>query len=469
MKALLHNIKVILIIFTLIFISLIAGLVVQENRSRHELLAAAGENKQALASRYSLAGSIYSADGVTLAQSTGDGRVYAEDPEIAASCLQLVGDYTHNIANTIESEYQGYLLGNDRPFIPQLLADLRGQGLDGDHVTLTLNAELNKSVLAEMGDRRGAVVLLNYRTGAVLASVSTPTTTPDRVIAYEDIPDSALYNRVLLGAYAPGSTFKMVTAAAWMTDRDFDPDYTVDCLGPQPLIEPDGVKEEHEDGHGPVDLKTAMQVSCNYFFGDVGVRTGREGLLETARRFGFGRKFALDRLGVSTSAIDIPDRDSTLSWISIGQPVADSRLMLTPLQMAMTVGAIANDGVMLQPHIVDHMTSPQGSDYEFRKAEQLTAACPPDTAGAIRELLVDAVESGSGSGAAVAGYRVGGKTGTAEVEGQEAANALFLGFVESDVHPYAIAVVCENAGYGSAEAAPIAAAVLRRAIELRVS
>ena len=109
--------------------------------------------------------------------------------------------------------------------------------------------------------------------------------------------------------------------------------------------------------------------------------------------------------------IDIPNRESTLSWISIGQPVADSQLVLTPLQMAMTVGAIANDGVMLQPHIIDHMTSPQGSDYEFRKTEQLSAACPPDIAGAIRALLVDAVESGSGSGAAVDGYRIGGKTG----------------------------------------------------------
>ena len=266
MKALLHNIRLVLVIFILVFIGLVAGVVVQEKRSSNQLLAAAGENKQALASRYSQAGSIYSKDGYTLAHSEEGVRMYAEDPGMAASCLQIVGDYTHNIANTIESEYQGFLLGTGRPLMTQLQLDIKGKGLDGDDITLTLNAELNQLAWDLMGDQRGAIVMLDYTTGDVLTSVSTPTTLPENVISYTEIPDSALYNRAFLGTYAPGSSFKYITAAAWYTAPEYDPNLTVECLGSTPLIEPDGVKEYGDSTHGEVDLQQALNVSCNHFW-----------------------------------------------------------------------------------------------------------------------------------------------------------------------------------------------------------
>ncbi|HHX38224.1 MAG TPA: hypothetical protein GX717_09630 [Clostridiaceae bacterium] len=466
MKALLHNIRLVLVIFVLIFIGLIAGVVVQEHRSSTQLLAAAGENKQALASRYSQAGSIYSIDGYTLAHSEGGDRLYAEDAGVAASCLQIVGDYTHNIANTIESEYQGFLLGTGRPLMTQIQLDLSGKGLDGDDITLTLNAELNQLAWELLGDQRGAVVLLDYTTGDILASVSTPTTLPDNVISYTDIPDSALYNRAFLGTYAPGSSFKFITAAAWFTSPEYDPDFTVECLGSTPLIEPDGVKEANDSTHGTLGLQEALNVSCNFFFGEVGVRVGDRHLRETIREFGIGNPIAVDRLSVTQAAFRLPDRDSTRSWISIGQPVADSELAISPLQMAMTVGAVANNGTVMAPHLINHMTTPLDTIYQERQVRALWQACDEVTAAQVKAWLIGSVAEGTGSGAQVEGYTIGGKTGTTEVEGQEKDNALFLGFIDDPDHPYAIAVVCEDAGFGAANSAPIASRMFQRAIEI---
>lgn len=466
MRELLRNIKLILLLFISLTVLLITGLIVQENRTKDVLMAAAGENKQALAVRYAHAGTIYSSDGVVLARSGEEGRTYAEDPLVAASFLQVIGDYTHNIGNTIESSYQGNLTGHDRPFLRQLQFDLAGKGLEGDDITLTMNAELNQYAYEMMQGYDGAAVLINYKTGALLASVSTPSTLPQNVVSYTDIPDTALFNRAFMGGYAPGSSYKYVTAAAWMNSPDYDPDRTVECTAGVPLIDPDGVKEDRSESHGTLNIKEALEVSCNHFFGNIGVAAGRKRMLETARAFGIGDALKADRLNLYKSRITIPKRDSTLSWVSIGQPVADSDLYMSPLQMAMMVGSIGNGGVMMQPHIIDHMTGPLDTTYEELKPSTASVSCTPEVAEQLAFLLEAAVASGSGSEAGIEGYTVCGKTGTAEVEGQERENAIFVGYVADPDHPYAVAVICENAGLGSAHAAPIAGRLMKRAIEI---
>ncbi len=465
MKALLHNIRVILVIFTLIFVALLTGLVIQENRSRHELLAVAGENKRALASRYAKAGRIESIDGVALAYSQDGSRHYAEDGDLAASVMQVVGDYTHNITNTIESRYQGLLLGNDRPFFQQFKLDLQGKGLGGDDVVLTLRSDLNRKAYQLMKDKKGAVVMLNYQTGDILASVSTPTTSPQQVVRYEDIPDGALFNRAILGRYAPGSTFKYITSAAWLSSRAYDPNLVVNCLGNVPLIQPDGVKEGDGHGHQAVNLDQALQVSCNYFFGDVALKMGREQLVQTIRQFGIGQPIHLDRLSGVSAQVNVPDRESTLTWMSIGQPVADSQLGISPLEMAMLIGGIANGGQVVEPHIVDHVIAPSGEAYLKRQVKPLRQIVSQDMAQRLQDLLKSVVRDGSAHPAAIQGYEIAGKTGTAEVDGQKNNNALFVGFVADEAHPYCIAVVCEDVGFGAAFAAPIAHDLFALAIQ----
>lgn len=466
MRELLRNIKIILFVFVSIAVLLIVGIIVQENRTKDMLMAAAGENKRALASRYAEAGTIYSIDGVALAQSEDGERRYSENDSTAASFLQLVGDYTHNIGNTIEAVYQGNLTGSDRPLSRQLEFDLAGKGLEGDDITLTLNAELNTYAYELMKDYDGAAVVINYKTGAILAAVSTPSTSPTNVVNYTDIPDTALFNRALMGGYAPGSSYKFITAGAWMNCPDYDPAYLVECTGSKPLIEPDGVLENRTETHGTLDLVGAMEVSCNHFFGNVGVRVGRKRMLEAAHAYSIGEKFKADRINVYSSQVEIPQRDSTLSWVSIGQPVADSKLYLSPLHMAMMAGAIGNDGVMMNPHVVDHITGPLGTEYGEPEPTKLSVAVSPEIAAQLEEVLKASVATGSGKRAAVDGLTVCGKTGTAEVEGQENENAIFVGYVAEDEAPYAVAVICENTGLGSEYSAPIAGKLLAKAYEI---
>lgn len=462
MKMLMKNIKIILILFILISASLLIGLSFQQYRSKTELFVAAGENKKALKSRFAQAGSIFDINGEVLAQSIDGERLYSEDPVIAEAVLHIVGDYTHNIGNTIESTYQGVLLGNDRNLLRQFFLDILGKGLAGDDITLTLDGELSKKAYELLDGRSGSIVLLNYKTGAVLTAVSSPSTSPASVVSYTDIPDSSLFNRALLGSYAPGSTFKIITATAYLTSPVYDPSVVVNCNA-QSTVDPFGASETN-DGHGEVDLSSAFARSCNVYFGQIGVTVGRDFLVKTAEKMGYGYSFSLDRLTVLPGKIEVPGNISTQSWIAIGQPVSDSTLYTTPLQMAMIAGAIGNGGVMQKVHIIDHITTPAGENYSKLIVDAEKTIMTQATAAVLEELMIGVVTSGTGPDAAISDYTVAAKTGTVQVEGQKN-NALTVAYIVEDDMPYAVAVIVEEGGAGGTTAAPIAGSMLRAAVE----
>lgn len=461
MKQLMRNIKIVLIFFLVLSVALLAGLTIQQYRSKTRLFAAAGENKAALKSRYAEAGTIYDCHGEILAQSVDGERRYSSDATTAKAVLHLVGDYTHNIANTIEARYQGQLLGTDRNLLHQLLLDVTGQGLKGDNIYLTLDSSLARRAYQLLNGRRGAVVLLNYQTGAVLASVSSPSTSPRSVINFKDFPDTSLYDRSLLGTYAPGSTFKILTTAAWLKSSAYRASLTLNCTGSS-TVNKNGARES-DGGHGSVNLNEAFAESCNIFFGEVGATVGRAQLLTTAADFGFGQSLQLDRLQVSSGTISTLDDPAVLSWLAIGQPTADSQLAVTPLQMAMIAGAIAQGGIMLEPHIINYLTNPLGIHYDKLSVRSLQTIATPEIAARLAKLMLSVTTAGTGSEAAVRGYQVAGKTGTVQVENKDN-TALFVGYVASNKHPYAIAVVVEEGGSGGQTAAPIAASLFKEAI-----
>ena len=461
MKMLMRNLKIMLVLFFIVSASLLIGLSYQQYRSKTELYIAAGENKAALRSRYAQAGTIYDSDGLILAQSTDGDRVYCEDKTIAKSVLHIVGDYTHNIGNTVEASYQGVLLGNDRNIFRQFYLDILGKGLSGDDLTLTISGELSKKAYNLLDGRNGSVVILNYKTGAVLCAVSSPSTSPSSVISYEDISGTVLFNRALSGAYAPGSTFKIITSASFLTSDVYDPSLTVDCESVS-TVDPNGASESGE-GHGDVNFMSAFARSCNVFFGQVGVTLGNERLMKTARDFGYETSFTMDRLTVKSGSIDVGNDPFTLSWLSIGQPLADSTLYTTPLHMAMIAGAVGNDGSMVKPHIIDHATTPAGEEYMKLKAETLLDITTSAAAGQLEKMMIECTKTGTGTAAAISGYTVASKTGTVQVDGQKN-NALCVAYIVEDDMPYAIAVIVEEGGSGGGTAAPIAGEMLSAAV-----
>jgi len=462
MKLLMRNLKIVLAVFVCVSLSLLIGLSFQQYRSRTELFVAAGENKESLKSRYANAGTIFDTHGTVLANSIDGTRLYCSDPVMAEAVLHIVGDYTHNIGNTIESTYQDVLMGNGRNVFRQLLLDFQGKGLSGDDITLTVSGDLSMKAYELLDGRKGSIVLLNYKTGAVITAVSSPSTSPDSVIHYIDIPDSSLFNRALFGSYAPGSTFKIITTAAYLASPAFDPAVMVDCAA-ESTVDSYGASETGS-GHGLVDLQSAFARSCNVFFGQIGVTVGRAGLEKEAHLMGYGDKFSLDHLQVLPGKIEIPDNISTLSWISIGQPVANSTLYTTPLQMAMIAGAIGNGGVMQEPHIIKYFTSPIGEKYNKMQITPAKTLLDRNTADIIEQLMIGVVTNGTGKTAGLDGYTVAAKTGTVQVSGQ-ANNALCVAYIADDATPYAIAVIVEEGGAGGTTAAPLAGLMLQAVVD----
>lgn len=456
MKTLLRNVRIILAFFLILSIATLIGLVIQQRRSETHFRAVAGENKQILRERYRQAGQIISADGVILADSSSGERKYAADGVVAEALLQIVGDYTHNIVNTVESQLQGPLLGNRDNLIKQLKLDVRGLGFHGDDVLLTVLASLSKRAYQQLGGHKGAVVLLNYETGDIIASVSSPSTSPTNVVKWQNIPDSALFNRALNGRFAPGSTFKVITAAAWMRSPAFDPNLEVHCQGDVPVV-PSGAFENHSHAnHGTVGLGEAFSQSCNIFFGQVGINTGPDFLEQEANTFGVGRPLGLPYLTATQSRIEFPRNDRPLlSWAAIGQPAGETVLTMSLLHLAMIAGGVANDGAMMTPHIVAALKDPLDAIYD-RRSVTTQFKLPQEVVRPLDQLMSGVVTNGTGRQAAVRGHEIGGKTGTVQMTddaGGETIYSLFIGYDKTPGYPYAIAVVVENKGYSAAQIA----------------
>lgn len=461
MKEIIKNLRVVLIIFVVLSCSLLIGLFIQEQRSQEELMAVAGENKIALAERYGQsAGAIVTKDNYIIAESVDGKRVYPDKP-YSDPYIHLVGDYTHNITNTIECVYENTLLGSQRNIIEQFLLDLSGKGIHGNDITLTLHNGISQVVAEQMRftGYKGAAVLINWKTGELLAAVSYPAPAYYNLINYEDLEDSSLYNRVLSGSYAPGSTFKMFTAAAWLDSDVFDSDYTVDCHGVS--LVPNGPGNINGLSHGVLDLNRAFSESCNVFFGSVGNMMGENYFLNYLNNLAFSEPITLDRLNVRRQKADISVEDAgTLAWFSIGQPIANSELNITPLTHCTYVSAVANGGVRMKPHIISSISNPIGRIVEDIKIEEEREVFSYETAQDLRTIMENAAVY---NGLSFDSYTFGLKTGTAEVDGQSGNTSLINTYLYDDEHPYALTMILENSP-GSHYLIPFAQNIYREAI-----
>ncbi len=449
MKQLIRNIKIALVVLLVLTIGLGTGLVYQQYQSQTELLAVAGENKASLRTRYAQAGSIVAKDGVILAQSEDGQRQYAEDIYVQLGTSQLVGDYTHHMSNTIETQYQGEILGNKRGITEQLLLDLAGRGLQGDDVHLTVQGDLSSLAYQELEPYdAGALVLMNYKTGEILASVSTPATEMSNIIRYEDIPDTALFNRALNSAYQPASTFKVFTSAAWLTSPNFQPDFTLECSG-EPLY-PGGARDK---GHGLMDLNEAFAASCNVYFGELANKMGEEYFSKFLNNLGLDKIDSLDRLDVRPARYDISagkNDAGLLSWAGAGQPVGNLIAEETPLHLALVASAVAGHGDYPEPYVVEKIVNPLQRETRVHKADKasMKRMFAPELAIRLEQLMIHGVESSESVqyNAAIPGVKVAGKSGTLERESVEGyqKTGLWMGFLAEPNYPFAVAVVIEN-------------------------
>ena len=405
-------------------------------------------------------------------------RVYANGPLYAP----VTGYLTLNQGNTgVEDAMNTYLSGSSNElFMDQVNALFTGKEPAGASVELTIDPVVQQAAWDAMGDTTGAIVAIDPTTGAVLAMVSKTSYDPNQLSAhesgaeiigrYENLladPAKPLINRAIAGdLYRPGSTFKILLAAAAIESGDYTPESEFPNPAQLQLPQTDNtITNSGGDlcgGTPTVSLARALSLSCNIPFAELGLELGHQQIRDQANKFGFNESIEIPLDSTpSTYPRVLDDPQTMISAFGQGTDVRAS-----PLQMAMVSMAIANGGSLMKPNLVERILSSDLRVVEEFEAEQYREAMSAETASQITQMMVDSVANGAASNARIDGVDVAGKTGTAENGEGEPYTLWFTGFAPANDPQVAVAVVVENggglgqSGSGNQIAAPIAQRVL---------
>jgi penicillin-binding protein A len=445
-------------------------------------LRADGRNSRTLLETYSAERGPILVRGVPIAESVpvDDQYEYLRTYRQAELYAAITGYFTLNQGNTgLEGELNDFLTGTaNEQFLDQFGALVTGQSPRGAAVETTIDPVVQQAAWDALGDQRGSIVVIEPSTGRILALVSKPAYDPNRLAAhdtravlaaYDELladPNNPLINRAISGSlYFPGSVFKVLMAAAAIDSGEFTADDTFP--NPPRLQLPNSSSFISNATGGPcgegetVTLATALRLSCNIPFAELGLALGENRVARYAEAFGFGSRIEIP-MAATASRFPTGLDGAQLMLSSFGQ--YDVRV--TPLQIAMMSAAIANDGNLMQPTLVDRIVAADLSIVQEREPILFSQPIKRSTAAIVTQLMVDTVANGGASNARIEGFDVAGKTGTAENGGDSPHTLWFTGFAPAGDPRVAIAVVIENGGgfgqsaFGNSVAAPIAKKVL---------
>ncbi|MGH2660647.1 MAG: peptidoglycan D,D-transpeptidase FtsI family protein [Actinomycetota bacterium] len=392
----------------------------------------------------------------------------------------------------LEQSFNEFLSAAAPELFPQTLADqILGRPKQGATIVTTIDSVIQRAAARALGNLPGAVVALDPRTGDVKALVANPTYDPNELssqdpkvvrAAWEDLnsnPDKPLLSRAIDELFPPGSTFKIVTAAAAL-ENGFGPDSSWPNPPELDLPQTTETIENFGGSHclggaSRLTLAQALQVSCNVVFGEIGLELGADRLAAQARAFGLGPEPGAGDLG-----FDIPleagvfpdtsyfqDRLPAVAISAIGQ----DNVAANPMQMALVAGAIANGGMQMRPRLVTEIRDPTGQVIESIQPEVWGRPISAETAIQLTRMMVSVVQSGTGTAAQIPGVDVAGKTGTAQHGEGLAPHAWFVSFAPAQNPEVAVAVIVLDGGSlgneatGGQVAAPIAKAVMEAALD----
>ncbi|MFJ8954063.1 peptidoglycan D,D-transpeptidase FtsI family protein [Streptomyces sp. NPDC102381] len=469
---------------------LVLGLLIRDNWLQYvkaDSLASDKENRRVAIERYSTPRGDIIVDGKSVTGSkatTGTDlkykRTWKDGPmwsPVTGYASQVVG------ASQIENLEDGILSGNDdRLFFRNTLDMITGKQKEGGNVVTTLNADAQKAAYDGLKNRgKGAVAAIEPSTGKILALASTPSYDPSSFAGnstddsktftqLDKDKDKPLLNRALRETYPPGSTFKLVTAAAALESGKYDSDQKTDT--PLPWIMPGTTTPLPNEGNIPcknATLRVALRVSCNTVFGKIGSDLGVDAMREEADKFGFNKE---QFVPVRSNASNFDDKmnKSETALSSIGQ----FNTATTPLQMAMVASAIANDGKLMEPYMVDELKAPNLDTIEKTDPKEMSRPLSEENATKLQSMMETVVNEGTGTNAKIDGVTVGGKTGTAQhgVDNSEKPYAWFVSYAKtSSGSPVAVAVVVEDSAAGRQDisggglAAPIARDVMKAVVD----
>ncbi len=462
-------------LFTALFAVLIGNITYIQVIKASEYQDMPSNNHTINKARFIKRGSIITADGLTLAESIqqADGT-YARSYPNGNLAAHVVGYYSQQYGTMgIENTQNDTLTGSkDYSSWQNALNSLAGISEPGNSVQLTIDSRIQRAAEQALAGRVGAIVALDPRSGAVLAWASAPTFDNTNIQAAIEAAnasggaDTSMYDRATLALYTPGSTFKVLTLASALENGLATLDTTYDSPGRMEIGGAD-VVSIGERGHGKISLAKAFALSSNTVFGQVADGLGAEKLVATARAFGYGQQLGLD---FTTAASVMPNPEEMteweLAWAGAGQPVGQGHTpgpQATVMQNALMAATIANNGIAMNPYVVSQILAPDGTVLKTTRGHSLGQAVGSGTAEQVKQAMLDVVQNGTGSAAAIAGVKVAGKTGTAETNNPNA-NSTFVGFAPYDTPTVAIAVVIEQNAKGEESAAAVGGQVLRAAL-----
>ena len=382
-------------------------------------------------------GTIYDRNGELLAYFDANRNEYNPDATTRIANYHVTGDYWGRSGTGVLTAFWGDMQGFN------LLTGTTHN--ENSTLNLSIDASLNRVAYYAIHDRKAAVLMMNYRTGEVMVMVSTPAVDPADP---NEVPaDGAYINRCLSASFAPGSVFKLVTAAAAIEKIPNIFERSFYCEGEYEVA---GVPITCIDAHYTQTFEQALSNSCNVAFSQIAIMLGQDTLVNYVRTFGFLDRQNLN--GIKTAAGNFPTEfvgDPELGWAGVGQ----STDTVCPYSMLRFVASIGNDGVLCEPTLLLNGAEPVRSRFmETSTATRLTA------------MMNSNVVSHYGGEETFPGLRLCAKTGTAE-RGDGSSNGWFVGFLDDDAHPYAFVVMVEEGGFGISSAAPIANAILQAAVK----
>lgn len=396
-----------------------------------------------------LCGQILDRSDILLLDAT-KGRQYPEDEVLRRTTVHLLGDVQGNVP--------AYLLSYYRDEMNSFNLFDGGNPPDDAKLRLTVSSQAQKVALEALGERKGTVGVYNYRTGEILCMVSTPSFDP---LNPSEVDDSEAYegayvNRFLHASYTPGSTFKLVTAAAAISEiKDLD-ERTFVCDGYWYIA---GERLKCNATHGEINFDQALTKSCNVVFAQLALEVGKESLMKYAQMIGIDTTLEFDGLQTKSGNIDLEEAgEYDTAWAGVGQ-FTDS---INACQFMTYMGAIANGGISAQPYLVESAYSKGTETYRasLRYGNRILST---KTAERLVLAMHEAVVNNYGEHY-FAGLYAGAKSGTAEQDGGKTANGLFAGFVQDENYPLAFVVVVEEGGSGSGAGVPIIGKVLQACV-----
>lgn len=405
------------------------------------------------------AGDILDTDGNVLVTTENGKRVYSSNKNLRMAVLHTVGDSSGYIANGVQTAFKDDLTGYT---LLDGVYNLKRYG-KGNDLILTLNSKICEVAYQALGDNKGTVGVMNYKTGEIICIVSTPTydvnSKPDGIHTDETGKYEGIYmNRFFSGVYTPGSTFKVITAICAIENIPDIYERTFECKGK--ILVGEGYVT-CSGTHGKINFEKALNKSCNCAFAQIAEELGPDKLMATTERIGFNANLndISGKIHCTKSRIDLTESSALdIGWAGIGQYTT----LINPCHMLTVVSAIANSGTAQTPYLVKKITSPNGNTLFSASTSVMAEYFTTDVAQNIDKMLRSNVKNQYGDGF-FPQMSFCGKTGTAEVSNDKNTkpNALFVGYSQLDEMPFAIIVVVEDTTTSITSAVPIASKVMK--------